>query len=38
MMVVDAIGIPLAYLLDSVSPAEVTLIEKTIGKIGFGFS
>jgi transposase len=33
MVVVDGKGVPLAYLLDSASPAEVTLIEKTIEKI-----
>ena len=33
MVVVDGKGIPLAYHLDSASPAEVKLIEKTLEKV-----
>ena len=33
MVVVDGKGVPLAYHLDSASPAEVTLIETTLDKV-----
>lgn len=36
MMVTDGEGMPLASHIDSASPAEVTLIEKTLAKIAVG--